>query len=366
MPAPRIQIRRLATVAVVGAAIAFTACSDGTSPRGGSSSGTVPAQPAAATPRMQEVLDQFTALGPKPLETLTPAEARQQPTPADAVAALLAKQGRSAPTDQITTSDRTIRGAAGELPARVYTPSAGQGPLPALLYFHGGGFVIADKDVYDSSARALAQAATCVVLSVDYRRGPEHRFPAAHDDAVSAYRWLIANAATIGADPKRIAVGGESAGGNLAANVAIAARDAGLQPPTHALLVYPIASSDMSAPSFQEHADAKPLNQAMMAWFSTHYLRSPADAQDPRIDLVSARLSGLPTTTIITAEIDPLRSGGEQLAIKLEQAGTAIEHRQFAGVTHEFFGMGAVVPEAEEAVAYAGSRLERSFAQPAR
>ncbi len=351
------------TASMLALTFAVSGCGDGAKEASGTSSGSAAAQsqPPEADRQMQAVLDQHAALNGKPIETLSPSEARRQPTPADAVAALMKKNGTEAPKSTVTTADRNVKGAAGDLPARVYTPAGATGAKPALLYFHGGGFVIADKDVYDSSARALAEAGECVVLSVDYRLAPEHKFPAAHDDAIAAYRWLIDNAATIGVDPKRIAVGGESAGANLAANVAIAARDQGIQAPVHALLVYPMASSDMQAPSYQENANAKPLNKAMMTWFGEHYFRTPADAKDPRIDLVAANLKGLPPTTIITAEIDPLRSGDEQLAAKLKAADVTVGHQHYDGVTHEFFGMGAVVDEAKDAVAYAGKELKKSF-----
>ncbi len=317
---------------------------------------------AAPNQQMQAVLDELAALGGKPIATLTATEARKQPTPTDAVMALLRKRGGTQPTSMVTTVDRPVGGAAGELPARIYTP-VGTAPFPVLLYFHGGGFVLADKDVYDAGPRALAQAANCVVVSVDYRKGPEHRFPAAHDDAVAAYRWLLKHAQSLQGDPQRIAVGGESAGGNLAANVAIAARDQGLQMPVHQLLVYPMASSDMNTPSYVENADAKPLNKAMMVWFGEQYFQDPADAKDPRINLVSAKLKQLPPTTIITAQIDPLRSGGEELAALLKSADVDVALKHYQGVTHEFFGMGAAVDEAKQAVAFSAARLKPDFAR---
>jgi acetyl esterase/lipase len=320
--------------------------------------------PARPTAPMLSVLGAHAALGPRPIETLTPEEARRQPTPADAVKALLLQQGRdTTPTalvPGVMHRDRTIPGAAGQLPARVYTPQ-GAGPFPVIVYFHGGGWVIGSKEVYDGGARGLAKAANAVVVSVDYRLAPEHKFPAQHDDALAAYRWAVTNAREIGGDPMRVALAGESAGGNLAVATAVAARDAGLQAPVHVLSVYPIAQSSMTTPSYNTYADAKPLNRPMMEWFARHTARTPADLQDPRINLVQANLRGLAPVTIVTAEIDPLRDDGAMLEQALRSAGVSVERRHFDGVTHEFFGMAAVVPRAMEAQQYAGGRLQGAF-----
>ena len=324
---------------------------------------TTPAEPDA---QMQAVMTELASLGGKPIETLTPAEARRQPTPTDAVMSLLKKQGK--PTDPtalvpgVTHADRTIAGAAGSIPARVYTPS-GTGPFPVIVYYHGGGWVIGSKEVYDGGARGISKMANAVVVSIDYRLSPENKFPAAHDDAFAAYRWALANAASIKGDPRRVAVAGESAGGNLAVATAMAARDAGVQLPVHVLAVYPIAAGDTTSPSYVENATAKPLNRAMMSWFFDKYARTPADRQDPRVDLVGANtnLRGLPPTTIITAQIDPLRTEGQTLAQKLGVAGVSVDSRNWDGVTHEFFGMAAVVDKAREAQQYAADRLKTAF-----
>ncbi|HYW07385.1 MAG TPA: alpha/beta hydrolase [Longimicrobium sp.] len=311
---------------------------------------------------MRAVIEQLMALGPKPMETLTPEEARRQPTPADAVKALLERRGRStAPEPVGSVRDRTIPGPGGPIPVRVYTP-AGAGPFPVVVYYHGGGWVIATIDSYDSSARALANAVGAVVVSVEYRKGPENRFPAAHDDAFAAYEWALANAASIGGDPARVAVAGESAGGGLAVATAMMARDRNVRLPAHVLAVYPIADGDTESPSYMENANAKPLNRAMMQWFFGHYLRTPADARDPRISLTRADLRGLPPTTIILAEIDPLRSDGEELAARLRSAGVRVEQHVHEGVTHEFFGMGTVVADARQAVQQAAAGLRSGFA----
>ncbi len=307
------------------------------------------------------VLDELASLGGKPIESLTPAEARKQPTPADAVMKLLQKQGKStAPEPVANVVDRRIPGPAGQIKVRIYTP-AGDGPFPVIVYYHGGGWVIADLDTYDASPRALANAANAVVVSSHYRQAPEHKFPAAHEDAYAAYQWTLKNAASIKGDPKRVAVAGESAGGNLAANVAIMARDKQAQMPAHMLLVYPVAGSDMNTPSYVENANAKPLNKPMVEWFVKHFLKSPAEAQDPRINLVAADLKGLPSTTIIAAEIDPLRSEGETLAQKLKDAGVDTDHSTYEGAAHEFFGQAAVVDKAKDAQGKAADRLKSAF-----
>ena len=315
----------------------------------------------APDPPMKAVLDTLASLGGKPLPTLSAEEARRQPTPADAVKALLAKQGKStAPEPVARVEDRTIPGPGSGIPARIYWPK-GDGPFPLIVYYHGGGWVIADLDVYDATPRALANAVGAVVVSSHYRQGPEHKFPAAHDDAWTAYQWAVSNAVGLNADPARVAVAGESAGGNLAANVALMARDKHMSA-VHQLLVYPIAATGMDTPSYRENADAKPLSKPAMAWFFRNYTRTAADLQDPRLALVKVKnLKGLPPATVVLAEIDPLRSEGEQYAERLRAAGVDVAVQKYAGVTHEFFGMGAVHPKAKEALAAAAERLRSAF-----
>ena len=314
-----------------------------------------------ANKEMQAVLDQLTALGGRPIEQLTPQEARQQPTPADAVKALLKLRGRStAPEPVAKVENKSIASPGGEIPIRIYTP-AGPGPFPVLLYIHGGGWVIADLDTYDSSPRALANAAKTVVVSTHYRQAPEHPFPASHEDAFTAYKWVRENAGSFNGDPNRVAVAGESAGGNMAAAISLMAREQNVPLPLHQVLIYPVASTDMDTPSFQENANAKPLNKAMMEWFAKHEFQNPQNKHDPRIDLVNASLRGLPSTTIITAEIDPLRSEGKVLADKLKVAGVDVDYKNYDGVTHEFFGMGAVLEESRDATKLAAKNLMKAF-----
>lgn len=314
---------------------------------------------------MTAVLQKMQASGAKPIETLDTKEARKQPTPADAVEALLKERGESADPEPVGDVDnRSIDGPGGDIKIRVYTPAnvAADRLLPVVLYVHGGGWVIADLDVYDASPRAIANLAQCIVVSTHYRQGPEHRFPAAHEDVFAAYQWVLANARDLGGDPSRVAVVGESAGGNLAAVVGINARDAGLPLPVHQVLVYPIADSDTTTESYREMTHAKPLNSAMMQWFFDNYLGSPDDGRTPAISLNrAADLSGLPTATIINAELDPLRTDGERLAQRLRQAGVQVEQRTFDGVVHEFFGMAPVVAKAREAQQFAARRLREAF-----
>ena len=315
---------------------------------------------------MKAVLDQLGQLTDKHIEDLDPAAARREPTPADAVKALLQSRGQS--TDPatlvpgITSRDSTITGAGGALAVRIYTP-VGAGPFPLVVYFHGGGWVIADKDVYDGGARGLAKEANAVVVSVDYRRSPENKFPAAWDDAFAAYRWVAENAQQLGGDPRRIALAGESAGGNLALATAIAVRDAGLaQQPCHVLAVYPVTQTSVNTESYLENAIAKPLNRAMVEWFVDKLINSKDDLKDTRLQLIDANLSGLPGVTLINANIDPLRNDGAKMEDALRKARVPVERRNYDGVTHEFFGMAAVVAKAREAQSWAGDRLLEAFA----
>lgn len=322
----------------------------------------IPASGVRPVPSNQAVLDALMAMKARPPHTLEPSEARREPTFADGVKAVLTQQGKpTTPPPGVDATDITIRGAAGPLHAKLYRPASATGHGAMIVYFHGGGWVLASSQVYDSSARGLARETGAVVVSVDYRLAPEAKFPAQHDDALAAYRWALANAASIGGDPAKVAIAGESAGGNLAVATAIAARDAGLPKPVAVLAVYPVAGTDLNTPSYQENANAMPLNRAGMAWFIHHTVRSPADAMDPRLNLVMADLHGLPPVTIVAAQIDPLRSEGATLADKLRAAGVKVTRREFPGTTHEFFGADALIPEAKQAQAFAGQQLRVAF-----
>ena len=321
------------------------------------------AKPAMGPPPaadMQAVLEKLKALGAKPLETLTPEQARSGPSAADAAKAVAAskpKRGQAGP--EVSARDVTYPGAGGPLLARIYTPAGTAKERPLIVYFHGGGWVIADINTYDGGARGIARETGAVVVSCEYRRAPENKFPAAHDDAVACYKWATANAASWGAGGK-VAIAGESAGGNLAIDIGIAARDQKLKAPSALLLVYPIAGSDMNTPSYRDSANAAPLSKAGMMWFVSHVFAKPADAKDPRIDVYKrARLQDLPPTIIINAAADPLRSDGEMLSGALTRAGVKTTREVYPGTTHEFFGMDAVVASAKAAQVFAGSELKK-------
>ncbi|MCF0057091.1 alpha/beta hydrolase [Dyadobacter sp. CY356] len=311
---------------------------------------------------MWAVIEKLLSYGDKPLPLETPEEARRNHTVKDAVMDLLKENNVSLPSPMVDTVGKEIAVSEGTIHARVYTPKTGTKPFPVIVYFHGGGWVIATIDVYDASAQALAEKSGAIVISVEYRKGPEFKFPTAHNDAYTSYLWAIDNAASFNGDPGKIAVAGESAGGNLAANVSIMARDSGKQMPVHQLLIYPVAGSDMTTPSYIKFADAKPLDKPSIVWFLDHFLNDvPKESKDPRIDLVHANLAGLPSTTIISAEIDPLESEGGILQTKLSDAGVAVTRRLYVGTTHEFFGTAILVPDAKDAQDYAASELKKAF-----
>ncbi len=319
---------------------------------------------------MRAVLQKFMELGPKPLDTLTPEEARKQPTPADAVAALLKEQGKDPEMMKkqsgVVTQDVTYPGAAGDqIAARIYKPEGAAPGLPVILYIHGGGWVIANLDVYDASPRALAKKANAIVVSVHYRQAPEYKFPASHDDTLAAYKWVLEKAGSWNGDAKRVAIVGESAGGNMAIGVAMGARDQKLQMPLHIVAVYPVAGTNLHTPSYKANKNAIPLGKAGMKWFFKHEAGKTSDLSDPRLDLVkAAKLEGLPPTTIINAEIDPLLSDGEMLAERLTAAGVKVNIKKYDGVTHEFFGMDAVVKDAAAAQDFAAQELKGAFSAP--
>lgn len=320
------------------------------------------AKMASPNKEMNTVLTELAKKGGKPIESLTAGEARKQPTPTDAVKAVMETK-KDQPVAKVVIKEIHVDGADGPIPARVYIPEGGIKPMPVVVYYHGGGFVIADNNVYDATPRSLADQTKSIFISVEYRKAPEHKFPAAHDDAFAAYKWVLTNAGSFGGDPKRVAVAGESAGGNLALNVAIRARDEKVQIPAHELIVYPVAGSYMGTSSYKENANAKPLNRAMMGWFMDQYLTDPKQKDDRRINLLTANFQGLNNATIITAQIDPLRSEGFELAEKMKAQGVDVKYKNYKGVTHEFFGMASVLKEAREAQKLAAKDLTKSFKQ---
>ena len=307
---------------------------------------------------MARVLEALKALDPKPIPELAAEEARQQPTPADAVARVIEEDGLDVPQPAVTRQDITYPAAEGDQPARVYTPTdAGEGPYPLVVYVHGGGWVIADIDTYDASAASLADKLGAVVISLEYRHAPESPFPAAHDDVLAGYIWAVENGDQFNADVDRLALVGESVGGNMVVATAIAARDQQLTQPDHVVSVYPVAQTSLETESYVENAEAVPLNRAMMEWFFDQTVTDESQLDDARISLVDADLAGLPPITIINASIDPLLSDGMMLADAIKASGGEVEQRTFDGVTHEFFGMAAVVEDAAAAQDYAVERV---------
>jgi acetyl esterase len=312
------------------------------------------------TKEMQTILDAIKNKNGKQIEQLSAVEARLQPTTADAVKVVIAKKQPIQEAKLAQVKILTIQGAAGKLSARLYRPE-GKGLLPVVVYYHGGEWVRGDVDDSEATPRSLAVKAKAIFVSVEYRKGPENKFPAAHDDAFAAYQWVLKNAKSLGGDPKRIAVAGEDSGGNLALNVAIMARDKSLQKPIHELLIYPVASGNMNTVSYKENVESVPLNKGMMNWSMDRYLRSDKDKTDLRIDLLRANFRGLAPATIITAEIDPLKIEGLELSEKMQSQGVDVTYRNYEGVTHDFFGMAPVLKEAQEAQGEAVQNLTKSF-----
>ncbi|KAB0676734.1 alpha/beta hydrolase [Aureimonas leprariae] len=321
---------------------------------------------ANADADMKHVLDALASLDPKSIPDLEAPEARQQPTAADGAMQVLREQGKSTlPDPAVMSKNILVDGGKEKIVATVFQPAnAGGGALPVIVYFHGGGFVIANNSTYAASAAMLAKEVNAVVVSVEYSKAPEHKFPAAHDDAIAAYKWVAQNAQSIGGDPSKIALVGESAGGNLATNVAIAARDQNLPKPVYEVIVYPMAGTNLDTDSYKaaDLSGVQPLNKPMMQWFYQNATSSPADMQDPRLDIVGkADVKGLAPATVITASIDPLQSEGKALADKLQQAGVQVDYQNYDGVTHEFFGMGKVVGKAKQAEDVAVKNLKAAF-----
>jgi acetyl esterase len=303
----------------------------------------------------QAFLEQLAAAGIPPLHELSVAEARQ------VIVALFGTQGAPEPVGAV--EEWTIPGAGGEMPTRIYIPY-GTGPFPVLVYLHGGGWVIGDLEAYDATCRALTNAAGCLVVAIEYRLAPEHKFPAAPEDCYAATCWVAANAATIGGDPRRIAVGGDSAGGNLAAVVAQMARDRGGPFLVYQLLVYPVTNYGYDTASYTENAEGYLLTRDAMMWFWNHYLHSAADGANPLASPLRVNdLRGLPPAMVLTAEFDPLRDEGEAYAMRLQEAGVPVTLKRYAGTIHGFFSLGAVLDQGKHAMADAATALRTIFAR---
>ncbi|HVZ09564.1 alpha/beta hydrolase [Rhodopila sp.] len=260
--------------------------------------------------------------------------------------------------------NRDMQGPAGSLALRVYTP-VGEGPFPLIVFFHGSGFVVCDLDTHDVMCRNLCAGAGCVVVSVDYRLAPEHKFPAAPDDCLAATRWAQANASALGADPGCVFVAGDSAGGNLAAVTALRLRDEGGPALRGQLLIYPVTDyHDPGTPSMVENAEGYGLTRDGMIWFWGHYLVEPSHGTHPHASPLRADdLRGLPPAMVITAQYDPLRDEGEYYADKLRAAGVPVVMKRWDGMNHGFFNLPGVVDRATQAVDEACAWI-RGLARP--
>lgn len=304
-------------------------------------------------PQVKAIVDQVAALNMPAFHQLTPQQARAQSE---------AMRPKTTGEPVAKVEDRTIPGLAGQIPIRIYTP-AGQGPFGALLFYHGGGWVIGTLDGSDAVCRTLANGAGCVVLSVDYRMAPEDLFPAAADDCYAAVTWVADNAAQLNIDRRRIAVSGVSAGGNLAAVVALMARDQGGPAIAHQLLVVPVTDYNFETPSYSENADGPQLTRDSMRWFWKLYAPDEERARHPYASPLRAEsLSGLPPAHVLTAQYDPLRDEGKAYADRLRSAGVPVTYTSYEGMTHGFFGMFAGVDRARAAVQDACTELKQVFA----
>lgn len=288
-------------------------------------------------PRAQAILDQ--SAGQPPLETLTVAQGRER------MAEIVQRLGPGEPVAAV--DDRTIPGTGGDISIRIYTPQ-GDGPFPVLVFFHGGGWVLGSLDSSDFSCRALTNAAGCIIVSVNYRHAPEHRFPAAVEDAYQATLWVAENAQLFSGDPERLSVGGTSAGGNLAAVVALMARDNGQPRIVHQLLSVPITDYSFDTASYTDNADGYGLTRTAMQWFWQHYLGPDGDGSHPYASPLRAKdLSGLPPALVLTAEYDPLRDEGEAYAQRLAAAGVQVICKRYDGMVHMFLGPESLVDMGE-------------------
>jgi|GEM_PF-197208 len=311
-----------------------------------------------------KVLEQYQGFGVPPVTTLSPQEARQTQTMVDAVNAIRQQRGDDLTPEAVgDVRDQMIQGPGGEIPVRIYSPK-GNGPFPILVYFHSGGWVLGDLESVDAVCRALTNLAQCLVVSVAYRLAPEHQFPAAAQDAYAATQWVMANAEAVDGDPRRVAVGGESAGGNLATVVALMARDSSTQLPIYQALIYPVLNDAFDTPSYEQFANDSPLSRDRMRWFWGQYLPDEAAGANPYASpLRASDLRGLPPALIITAENDPLRDEGEAYAKRLQDADVPVVMSRYNGMTHLFMPMLPVVERVRDAVLEIAAGLRSAFSR---
>lgn len=300
----------------------------------------------ALHPQCKAFLDQLSAMGGTPMHEMTPAEARGLALPPELA---------GAERQMHSVVDRTVPGPAGEIPVRVYTPTPGR-RLPGLIYFRGGGFVLGTLNSCDRVCRELAHLAGRVVVSVDYRLAPEHPFPAAVDDAYASTRYVLDHAGEFGIDEGQVAVGGESAGGNLAAVTALKLRHSDATPLTFQLLVYPLVDFNDDSPSMREFADGHFITVDLLEYFARHYLGTQDRGQQDASPL-NADLRDLPPAFVLTAECDPLRDQGEAYARKLADAGVPVTRKRHDGMIHPFFSLAGIIDGGKIAIADAAAAL---------
>lgn len=308
-------------------------------------------------PQVRTFLDQLAALNAPPIDELSPEEARANSARTPTRCRL--------PEPRPEISDLDIPGPGSGIPLRVYRPDRSR-RLPVIVYFHGGGWVLGSIESHDALCQQLAIRVPAVVVSVGYRLAPEYRFPAALEDCVAATTWVAACARELGGDPTRLAVAGDSAGGNLAAVTAIQARDHGGPAIAYQLLVYPVTDSSMGSASYQANAEGYMLTAAGMRWFWDLYLGPDGQVDNPLASPVKAPdLAGLPPAFVITAEFDPLRDEGEHYAELLRNAGVETRLSRYSGMIHGFFGMNRLIDAADRAIEEASAALRDALASEA-